>query len=98
MESMDIKLKNILLDKAKWVWCETLRLHKLSQETRVASSLSLIEILTSLYYGKVLAFDPEDQYWDKRDRLIISKGHGSISLYPILADVGYFSRDLLNNG
>jgi len=34
---------------------------------------------------------------ESRDRCIISKGHGSICLYPILADLGYFPMTELQN-
>jgi len=76
--------------KARWVWVETLRIHRRAPETRLASSLSSVEIFTALYYGGVLRFDPKHPYWPGRDRCIISKGHGSICLYPILADLGFF--------
>lgn len=79
-----------LTSKARWVWRETLRMHRLAPETRVASSLSAVEIFTVLYYGGVLAHDGSDPRWEGRDRLIVSKGHGSICLFPILADRGYF--------
>jgi transketolase len=79
-----------LVEKAKWVRRETLRMHRLAPETRVASSLSPIEILTALYYGGILAHDAGVPLWEGRDRLVVSKGHGSICLYPILADRGYF--------
>jgi transketolase len=77
-------------DKANWVWKQTLLIHKRAPETRIASSLSAVEILVSLYYGKILKNFPNDPLNEKRDRFIISKGHGSISMYPILADLGYF--------
>ena len=76
--------------KARWVWRETLKLHALCQETRIASSLSCAEILVALHYGGVLRFDPKQPLWEGRDRFVISKGHGSISFYPILADLGFF--------
>lgn len=79
-----------LYEKARWVWKETLRIHKRAPETRVASSLSAVEIFTVLYYGGILRHDPTIPRWEERDRLVISKGHGSICLYPILADRGYF--------
>ena len=84
-----------LQEQADWVRRETLKIHKIAPETRLASSLSAVEILTVLYYGRVLAFDPHHIHAENRDRLIISKGHGSISLYPILADCGYFPKDEL---
>ncbi|HBG47741.1 MAG TPA: transketolase [Deltaproteobacteria bacterium] len=76
--------------KSSWVRKETLRIHARAQETRIASSLSCVEILTVLYYGGIMSFAPEEPSWDGRDRLIVSKGHGAVSLYPILADLGYF--------
>lgn len=79
-----------LSHKARWVWRETLKIHHRSPETRVASSLSPIEILVVLYYGGLLRQRPADPRWDGRDRCIISKGHGSLCLYPILADLGFF--------
>jgi transketolase len=81
--------------KAYWVWRETLAVHRRAPETRLASSLSSIEIFVALYYGGVLRFDPLNPLADERDRCVISKGHGSICMYPILADLGYFSMEEL---
>lgn len=85
-----------LKEKRNYVKIQTLKLHKIAQETRVASSLSPVEIFVSLYYGKILNFYPKDIYNDCRDRFIISKGHGSVSMYPILADLGFFSKKELS--
>ena len=93
---LDQKLVKCLKDKALWVRQETLCIHKAAQETRLASSLSAVEIFVVLYYGKILRFRPNEPDWEGRDRFIISKGHGSISLYPILADLGYFSKKELD--
>jgi transketolase len=82
--------------KARWVWEETLRIHRRSPETRVASSLSPIEVFVTLYYGGFLHQDPQNPRDPERDRCIISKGHGSLCMYPILADLGYFSSEELN--
>ncbi|WP_218254045.1 transketolase [Candidatus Magnetobacterium casense] len=91
---MDDKKRTELMDylraKALWVRRETLKIHAISSETRVASSMSDVEIFVALYYGGVLRFDPKNITWSDRDRLIVSKGHGAISLYPIFADTGYF--------
>ena len=81
-----------LVDKAKWVWRQTLILHKLCPETRVASSVSCVEILCALYYCGIVKFDPKKPDWGDRDRFVISKGHGSISFFPILADHGYVEK------
>jgi len=90
---MDL-LRN-LKEKAEWVWRETLALHGRAPETRLASSLSDVEIFTVLFYSGLMRFYPELPLDDGRDRLIVSKGHGSISMYPILADLGFFELDEL---
>ena len=87
--SIDLKAK------AAWVWRETLKIHRRAPETRLASSLSVIEIFVALYYGGLLRFDPKNPYAEARDRCIISKGHGSICMYPILADLGFFDMNEL---
>lgn len=84
-----------LHEKSKWVWRQTLAVHRRAPETRVASSLSSIEIFVALYYGAILRFDPTDPLTENRDRCVISKGHGSICMYPILADLGFFPMEEL---
>ena len=79
-----------LKEKAHWVWRETLEIHRRAPETRLASSLSSVEIFVALYYGDILRFNPSFPLDEARDRCVISKGHGSICMYPILADLGFF--------
>lgn len=85
-----------LREKAKWVRRETLKLHKRAPESRLASSLSDVEIFVVLYYGDILSYDSQNVRWADRDRLIISKGHGAVSLYPILADLNFFNKEELD--
>lgn len=84
-----------LSERAHWVWRETLAIHLRAPETRLASSLSSIEIFVALYYGGVLNFNPLNPLDEVRDRCVISKGHGSICMYPILADLGFFPKEEL---
>jgi transketolase len=88
---------NNLREKVLWVWRETLAIHRRAPETRLASSLSVIEIFVALYYGGVLKFSASSPLDEERDRCIISKGHGSICMYPILADLGFFAMEELQN-
>lgn len=87
----DTKLLEFLNFKTSWVRERTLEIHRIAPETRIASALSCIEIFVVLYYGKILHFKPQDAKWENRDRFIVSKGHGGISLYPILSDLGFFN-------
>ncbi|MDQ3940992.1 MAG: transketolase [Actinomycetota bacterium] len=58
-----------------------------------SSSLSMVELLTVLYFGGVLRYDPARPADPDRDRFILSKGHGAPGLYAVLAEAGYFPRD-----
>jgi len=60
----------------------------------VGSSMSLIEILRVLY-DDVLRFRPSEPKWPDRDRMILSKGHGCLALYAMLADKGFIGADSL---
>jgi transketolase len=55
-----------------------------------STSLSMVELLTVLYFGGVLRYDPDDPRDPERDRFILSKGHGAPGLYAVLAEAGYF--------
>lgn len=94
MERINFNIKS-LQKRCEWVRKETLKIHKTAPQTRLASSLSSVEIFVALYYGGIINFDPKNISWEKRDRFIISKGHGSISMYPILADLGFFEYNSL---
>ena len=61
----------------------------------IASSMSIVEILTALYQHGVLAVKPDDPRWANRDRFILSKGHGCSALYAVLADCGFFPKETL---
>jgi transketolase len=61
----------------------------------MGSAMSLIEILRVIY-DKVIKFNPKKPYDIKRDRVILSKGHGCLALYAILADKGFFSKKKLS--
>ncbi len=57
-------------------------------------SLSMVEILTALYWYK-LRHDPKRPDWPDRDIFLLSKGHGCPALYTVLAYQGYFPKEEL---
>jgi transketolase len=61
----------------------------------IGSSMSLVEILRVLY-DSFLTYRPTDPYWSGRDRLVLSKGHGCLALYAILADKQFFRAEELS--
>lgn len=62
-----------------------------------SSSLSAIDVMTALYFGGILSFNPYEPDWPERDRFILSKGHAAPALYVVLAAAGFFEPDLLTN-
>ncbi len=60
----------------------------------VGATFSLLEILRVLY-DDVLRIDPKNPRDPARDRCILSKGHGCLALYVVLADKGFFPADEL---
>jgi transketolase len=61
----------------------------------IGSSMSLVEILRVLF-DSFLKFNPTDPMWVDRDRFILSKGHGCLALFAILADKGFFDPQELD--
>ena len=59
------------------------------------SAMSIIEILRVLY-DSIIKFNSKKPQNDSRDILIVSKGHGCLALYALLADKGFFSKKELN--
>src|SRR5918996_5605133 len=55
-----------------------------------STSLSMVEIVTALYFGGILRYDAENPHDPERDRFVLSKGHGAPGLYAVLAEAGYF--------
>jgi len=62
----------------------------------IGGSLSCIDILTALYFAR-MRVDISDPRRADRDRLVLSKGHCTPALYPILALRGFFPVEELNN-
>jgi transketolase len=58
-----------------------------------SSSLSAAEVLTALYFGGFLRYDPKNPRWPDRDRFILSKGHAAPVLYAALAEAGFFPKE-----
>ena len=58
-------------------------------------SFSVIDILRVLY-DDIMTYDASKPEWKERDRLILSKGHGGLALYTLLADKGFIPSEWLS--
>jgi transketolase len=63
-----------------------------SQWGHIGGSLSMADLLSVLYFH-TLQIDPAHPEWEARDRLVLSKAHGSPGLYAALALRGFFPVD-----
>jgi transketolase len=57
-------------------------------------SLSVIDLLTTLYFGR-LRYDAKRPDWAERDRVVLSKGHAVPALYSVMAKAGFFPEKQL---
>ncbi|HLC75340.1 MAG TPA: transketolase [Candidatus Nanoarchaeia archaeon] len=86
------KAKEIPLD------AESIRLRRLIIRTLQCgnrghgpTAISCIEMLRVLY-NDIMKYNPKDPAWSERDRFILSKGHGCIAQYVMLAEKGFFPK------
>ena len=83
-----------MLDITKRVRTHILDMTHYSKSSHIGSALSIVEILTTLYF-KVLNTDPKNPQKSDRDKFILSKAHGSVALYAVLAEKGFFPLSYL---
>ena len=90
-----ISNKKNLIEKSKWLRKEIFEMVIKINQGHIASALSQCEIVISLFYGSILKYKFNDANFKDRDKIVISKGHSAMGIYPILADIGYFAKDEL---
>ena len=83
---LQTKSTDLRKDIVKMIWK--------SKSGHPGGSLSVIDILTALYYD-VMNIDVANPKKEDRDRFVLSKGHAAPALYAVLADKGYFDKGLL---
>lgn len=67
----------------------------LGDEKHDGSAFSTLDVLWVLY-DRILQYDAAQPRSEDRDRFVLSKGHGCVGYYAILADKGFFSPKLLS--
>jgi transketolase len=58
-------------------------------------ALSSVDILTTLYFH-TMRYKSSNPDWPDRDRFILSKGHSVEGYYCVLAEAGFFSKEILD--
>ena len=62
----------------------------------LGGGLSMVE-LTVVIYAKILNYKSDLPTWEGRDRFILSKGHGVLGFFPVLAEFEIISEDQLRS-
>lgn len=62
----------------------------------VGGGMSALDIMVMLYF-KTMNVDPTDPDNPDRDRFVLSKGHSAIGYVPVLAERGFFDKELLKD-
>ena len=65
-----------------------------AQASHIASALSIIDILSTLFCDTLNIFPSEPEN-NERDRFILSKGHACVGVYAVLAECGFFDKEIL---
>ena len=86
-----------LENKSKWLRKTCFEMLLSVKQGHPGSILSQIEILVSLYYGGIIKYFKNEPFHPEKDKIIISKGHAAMGLYPIFADIGYFDKKEIEN-
>lgn len=87
---------NDLHQKAKILRSRIIETSHKANMPHLGSCLSCVDILTTLYFS-VLNIDPDKPRDLKRDRFILSKGHGAPALFQVLAMRGFYPESWLDN-
>lgn len=91
----DVSLVDQIQSRAALIRRETIRLIGVAKSGHYTSVYSAAELLAALYSGVMrISDDPE---WPERDRLILSKGHVAVGVYPLLAERGYIPAEVLDS-
>ena len=81
-------------ERSKYLRSLVVRMVEGGGRGHIGPAFSLIEIMRVLY-DDFLNFEPTNPQDKNRDRFILSKGHGCLALYSILADKNFFDKKLL---
>jgi len=94
-EELEASRVALIRERALFVRLETIRLIGIAKVGHYASAFSAAEIFATLYYDTMRLRRGEPR-WPLRDRFLMGKGHAAVGLFPILADWGFFPKELLD--
>lgn len=82
--------KDKVAEKALAIRANSLKMVHAAKSGHPGGSLSVADIVATLYFGGHLKHDPQNPEWQDRDILVVSKGHCSPAMYSTLGLAGFF--------
>ncbi|MGI6506939.1 MAG: transketolase [Saccharofermentanales bacterium] len=87
MELKKVKELQIIATEARLNGLEAIHC---ANSGHVGGAFSSVDIMALLFFDKMKNIDPKNPKRSDRDRFVLSKGHCTAALYPILAQRGFF--------
>ena len=85
-----------LMELARVARVDTIKALWAAQSGHPGSSLSTLDVLIALYFGRYVRVRPNEPDWPDRDIFVLSQGHAAPGYYACLALAGHFPREELN--
>lgn len=74
---------------------DILRIAKESGHGHIPTCFSIVEALLAVY--DTIRHDPRNPSWEERDLFVLSKGHGALAHFCVLARRGYFGIEAVSS-
>src|SRR5260221_4915431 len=93
MAQASVQTQTVNISELLRLEAERMRILDLKALNRAGSghpggTLSLADVVATLYFGGVLRYDPQQPSWVNRDRLVLSEGHTVPILYSAFVEAG----------
>ncbi len=86
------KVAGEILTRARHVRKRVLEAVYKAGKGHLGGALSIVEILSAIYFSGLFSFGSASAKAPTRDRLILSKGHAGVGLYAVLTEVGWIDE------
>jgi transketolase len=88
-------LSNVsLAQRAYRIRRNALRMGEVQGQGYIAQALGVADVLAVAYF-RALRYQPDDPFWEERDRFLLSIGHYAIALYAVLIEAGIVPEEEL---
>jgi transketolase len=87
METRTLANAPSIAERAYRIRRNALRMGEIQGQGYIGQALDIADVLAAAYFH-AMRYRPEDQFWEGRDRFLLSNGHYAIALYAALIEAG----------